>query len=215
MIIRRQVDDPIEGVSSTIYEDTDTHYTYRRLVGGMAWPGKRPGAAVVLGEEAHQAPELDARRVRLLWEGEYGDLTRMFQAVLLTRSTWEAHRWYGDPTEMGMMALWRDLNKGLDRSLYPALATQTQWPASFSFYMHLIVKSLHPTRQILDIHTSSALKGYMEAVQASELTTLGLDDFPALSALGFALEGIVMRRMSIRTAKKGQRFQPLDKMTGW
>ncbi|MFC1888953.1 hypothetical protein ACFL4G_04270 [Thermodesulfobacteriota bacterium] len=184
---------PIPPHGITFYQDKEANAEYRRIIGGLAWPGVKPGFAVVVGEDLEEDTELKVHHMRVLAEAEEFDIGDLFSRCLTLRGEWKVGRWYGDPYNRPLMEIFRQLNKPLferkEPRLYPVQAPHVDDPKSFEFCIQMIKKHLHPSRKALHFG-ESRIKSYLAEFPMEEFTSAGASDYPAIAALGYAVSAL-------------------------
>ena len=177
----------------------------RAIYGGVAWPGKRPGFAVVVGMD-HKFLS-DSRDVFLLEEFESCDVRRLVRQcgaldlkyhISLHRSySLDApDRWIGDYKHDAASRFIQERNEELQRvhgqndqgrrfnlDSTPMLDMEK---GLYSYILPRIKELMHPERRRLFLKDSRVLN-YLSEVEESDLAELELGDYPAIEALAFAV----------------------------
>jgi len=173
------------------FEDKETGVKYRRVVGGFAWPGIKPGFFVIVAEDFEEDCSLKTRHMRILVEIEDDRVNELFRRSLESTEKYKAEDVYGDSENKPMMALLRQFNETLYKEKLPTLhlcpAPEVQEPKAFESYIHTIKNHLHPDRKTLHFGEESKIPGYLMKLSPEELMKATASDYPAIAALGYAV----------------------------
>lgn len=171
---------------------------FAAVMGGVAYPGRRPGHAVIAGLcpprdkddfEAHVLAEAESR--------DLGDLLRACRALgrqyrLAGTLRHEPFRWIGDGKHVGANEiLWR-LNKEAERGAAPlSIETTTliDGPQPYLAMFATLSEYVKPDRKRLYLHGSRAALA-MNEVPPDEVADVRLGDYPAVEALAYVVDGL-------------------------
>jgi hypothetical protein len=173
--------------------------------GAVAWPGRRPGFAVVVGLD-HKL-HLDNRDVFLLEEFESCDVRRLVRQcgaldlkyhISLHRSySLDApDRWIGDYKHDAASRFIQERNEELQRvhgrndqgrqfSLDSTSMLDME-KGLYSYILPQIKELMHPERRRLFLKDSK-VANYLGEIEESEITELERGSYPAIEALAFAV----------------------------
>lgn len=168
------------------------------VAGGVSYPGRRPGHAIVAGLceprdradfEAHVLAETESR--------DLGDLLRACRALggqyrragMLRQETF---RWLGDGKHVGANEiLWR-LNKEAGNAgdhLSIETTTLIDGPQPYLTMFATLSEYVKPDRKRLYLHNCKAALAMTE-VPADEVADARIGDYPAVEALAFVADGL-------------------------
>jgi hypothetical protein len=168
-------------------EETESGRKFRRIVGGFAWPGKKPGFVVAVGEELEPDPKTEKRHLWVVGETESLNVETLAKRAIEFLEIYHVEAFYGNRENEPMMRLLR--NAGL--SLHEAPYADNEH--SFSFYLATIRGCLDPEKY-LHFGDGSKLPGYLlEATP--ENASQGAEDFPAIAALGYAVSHLRFNKL--------------------
>lgn len=177
--------------------------TFAAVMGGVAYPGRRPGFAVVAGL-CHPKAEGDCE-IHVLAETESLDLGELLRACHALGAKWrlpdtrlpatrrpESFRWIGNGKHVGAQEIiWR-LNREpgneynrLDVEYTTILDDPTPYLTMFSLLSDLT----HPDRKRLYLHGSKAAHA-MNEVPRDEVAETKLGEYPSIEAMAFVVVGL-------------------------
>jgi len=174
------------------FEHTDTGTKFRRILGGFAWPGEKPGFIVAVGEELEPDPTTKTRHLWVVGETEDFDIDSLFRKSVEFLSIYQVQDFCGDNTNRPMMSLLGQSGNRSGFSLTPA--PQIDQERNFSFYIQTIKRRLHPDRKDLHFGETSKLPGYLLDVPPQDVISATALDYPAVAALGYAVSYIAIYR---------------------
>jgi hypothetical protein len=177
---------------------TVTIREYGRTVGGIGWPGDKPGFAVVIGEDWYPPIGKTVCDCYLLAEIETYDLQDMFRWCAEMAAKHGVDAFYGRWVQQPCWAL-RDFNQGQNRVATRQIDFQ---PAPFSssessggrrgeiaYHMSVVRDKLRLENKSLifgDVPGSLTVKRFSEVTPEAAAKATD-EDFPALAALGYAV----------------------------
>ncbi len=197
------------------FEEEGTGRTFRRIVGGMQWPGANPGALVVVAEDLRMDPDLEERKLRVLGEYENRNPSEIIARCEELKGFLEVEKFYGDTTNRPMMTLMRRSEAKIRLSK----ASFVDEPDAPATYLSLIREKIKPcnaqtgnsaTKKVLYFEKESALPAMLLALSGMPTD---LSDFPKIAALGYALYALTVRYEKARAYNAGHGV--LDPVVGY
>jgi hypothetical protein len=185
----------------------DLRYHFRAVWGGVAFPGKNPGFAVVAGLRPVQ--QKDVYEVHVLAEAESPDLGELLRQCRALGSAYhigglatdEAFRWLGDWRNAAAGRVVQEVN-GEGRPFYGAMSRpgreQLQISSTpildmkdqpYAFMLSLLRQNLAEGRKQLFLH-GSRMQHYLTAIQPEDIFQLQFGAFPAIEAVSFVVAGL-------------------------
>ena len=179
------------------YINTETSEEYLVLAGGFAWPGMKPGFAVVVAviDNGH------GPHFRIIAEAEAWSVEELLKAA---HDLYEKYGincrqipflWYGDP-ESGYAAFIHRFNEELSKinrhSMFILVPSPHQGSAdAFPLYLQTIYQLVDEKQKRLHFGTRSKMPSYLR--QLSRATSHHGDEhtFPAVSALGSVMSALI------------------------
>lgn len=167
---------------------------YKKIYGAVAWPGKKPGFCVIIGE-THELGFLGKSKLVFLDELEETDTRKLVRTCGGFDFFYRPEIWLGDTKNAAADKFIREMNvenrasrnfiKGHRRfrlSRSPILDMKN----AFDYVYPVLKELLEPERRRLFLKDSK-LQGYMFGPQESDLASIGFGDYPAIEALAFAV----------------------------
>jgi len=165
---------------------------FKTIYSGVAWPGKRPGYAVVaaMGQTKH----LDNYDIYLLDEFESVDMRDLVKQCGVLDYKYQPAMWFGDGLNDAADRFVREMNveqspensdqhrKHFNICLTPILDMQ----CLYSYILPELKRLVDKKRRRLFLNDSKILE-YLSAIEPSEIVALELGDYPAIEALAFAV----------------------------
>jgi hypothetical protein len=202
-----------------LFTDDELAGQCKAIVGGVSWPAKRPGLAVVLA----MTPEkhFDSYDIYLLAEYESFDMRELVRQCGVLDEQYKPLAWYGD-----------DRNDAADRLISEMCAelqsqrTKLRPRRCFSVCHTVLVEMkklyayilpqlkwlLDPQRRMLFLKDSKIVN-YLAAIEENEIADLELGTYPAIEALAFALLELKERYPDARGETHHEEYQhPLSAM---
>ena len=162
------------------FEHTESKRKFRRIVGGFAWPGKKPGFAVAVGEELDPDPTTRTRHLWVVGETEDFNVENLFRRAFEFLKIYYVEAFYGDSTIEPMMRLLRLSGLSLREAPY------ADNERSFRFYVSTIQGYLEPEKY-LHFGENSKLPRFLLEVNPEDTSSLDAEGFPAIAAVGYAV----------------------------
>jgi hypothetical protein len=178
-----------------VYQNQEFKESYRRVVGGLAWPAlPEPGYLVVMGENWVRDDGLNARGLRILAEREAMTIAELHRGCLELRKLCQVESWLTDMAKRQEVNLFlrQNLDLHLRKDVYLAAAAYAQKSPSLGIYAQLILELVQPGRKVLTFGPNSQLNGYLLARTAEEMREPA-GKFPRLAALGYGVAEMVIR----------------------
>lgn len=160
---------------------------YSKIYGAVAWPGKRPGFAVIIGQTKL------GRNLVFLDEIEEADLRKLIHACGAFDFFFRPELWLGETKNAAAEKFIREMNtehirekaagqRNFKMRRSPVLDMKNAFDYIYPSLKELLVKD--QKRLFLK---ESKLQGYMFQPQESEIASIEFGDFPAIEALAFAV----------------------------
>ena len=187
MIEERTIKTPMGSTKKYFYNSVRPA-EYRRIAGGIAWPGAEPGFIVVIGEDYHEDPTLKIRHFRVLDEFESDDVIKKMYDF---RNVYKVQNFYGDSNNEIMMKFISRFNKKLDsrkKGLYVSEAPFVNDPHNLKYYAPLIRKRLDRAKKALWFGGESQLPNKIRGLTSVDKASIS--SHPAIAALGYAIAGL-------------------------
>lgn len=164
----------------------DEDKKYRRIFGGAAWPGKRPGFAVIVGQQ--REPPFD---LVLLDEVEGTDIRQVVRACGGFDFFYRPEAWYGNPENRAACQFIREMNAETrqartqhSRDFHLRRSPVLDLQNAFDYTFPTLKKLLSQEHLLLK---EGKCREYMGHPQAADLPSLEWGDWPAIEALAFAV----------------------------
>ena len=199
---------------------TDEKRTYRRVVGGIAWPGNSPGFGVVVGEDMTPPVGVKDPYLYLLGEVEGPDVHTLFKRCVELAVKYHASCFYGryDQAMVNSLNLWnrnaREQGTGV-LSFDSALFSKE---GEISYHLNAIRGLLLPERKMLhltDVVESPQLPAYIQALPPNIYATATDIEYPAVAALGYAVTLLVEFRTDYEEDEEERNIDNIDPITGY
>jgi len=165
----------------------------RAIYGGVAWPGKRPGFAVVLGmgNDKH----FDSYDIYLLDEFESIDTRELVRQCGVMDLKFLPERWIGDDRNDAADKFIWEMNSERCKpddsqinmrclSICPTQILEMAFP--YQYILPELKRLLNKGRRQLFLKSSKVLDS-LAAIEPQGLSTLELGEFPSIEALAFAV----------------------------
>ena len=190
---------PPRATRTVRYVNTVTHEEYLCLAGGFAWPGLKPGYAVVVAVQ--QTEDEGAPLFKTIAEVEEYDVETLLQ------KTWELYlmygvncitipwSWYGDP-ETGLSPFMdrftrKLLDTGEERPFFLVPPPQYREPDAFGAYCRTVYSLLRPERKQLILGVCTRLRAQLNEMGNLAAVTGNVEEYPAIAALGYVLSAMI------------------------
>jgi hypothetical protein len=191
--IKRRFDPFADGhYYDPFYECRDSGARYRRILGGLAWPGVNSGFAVIVAEDFAKDHALDVHHLRVLDEVEEAridDLIRWCDMVEVNcrKVSWTWYTNLNNRPAMEFVYQFRDKLQGTGRDGFSlANAPYVDDARGFEFCVNILKKHLVKDRKSLHLGEGSKLPGYLMNLPSIDVSKARPEDYPAIAALGYA-----------------------------
>jgi hypothetical protein len=162
-------------------------YRYKRILGGIGWPGDKPGFIVILGDTEKVNPPFEYRVIK---EQQVRDLSRLFEFCIRFKQIYLVEAYYARETE-DILNYLAHFNIEMQNFGKPSFYFYEPFPTDGTLkpLLHLIRESLQPARRTLHIPINSKLMQCIAEVPEFP-DELKDKDYPAAAALGYVLEAM-------------------------
>lgn len=163
------------------------------IYGGVAWPGKQPGFAVIVAMVYEQ--HLDSHDIYLLEEYESFDTRELVRQCGAMDTRYKPAMRIGDNRNNAADRLINEMADELKsptksmvtrRSFYVCPTTMTEMNQLYAYMLPKLKRLLEPERRVLFLKDSKVLT-YLIAIEESEIADLQFGAYPAIEALAFAV----------------------------
>ena len=160
----------------------------KAVYGGVSWPGKRPGFAVVITMD--RTRHIDNYDVCLLEEYESFDIRELVRLCGVLNFKYSPCQWIGDWKNDAANRFISEMNDELRDRNGPQL--NLSWTLLFEMeplYPYILAEirrllvSEHRQLYLKD----SKIRGYLSEIEGSEIADLERSDYPAIEALAYAV----------------------------
>jgi len=160
----------------------------KAVYGGVAWPGQRPGFAVVVVMSRKKFPE--GHHICLLDEYESFDMRELIRHCGMLDSKYEPYRWFGDTRNDSAEEFMFEMRADSGFRL-----SETDLIEKEPFYDYVLgkLKELCDEKHRRLFLKDSKVRNYMAEIEQGQVAELKRGDFPPLEALIYAaVEGLRM-----------------------
>lgn len=164
--------------------DDENALKFRRIVGGLGWPGERPGFAVIVGELEKQQNGIYP--MHLLEEFESSDMDRLVRRCADLQAAYEEPTFVGRLDESAVQFLNhynRDRNTK-DFALYEAPFSDNEL---INYHITVLKGMLRPDRKALHFNPKSKIPSYLLELPQNKIYQAKATDFPAVAALAYCV----------------------------
>ena len=174
------------------HTDVELRNQCKAIYGGVSWPNKRPGFAVVVGMlyEKH----FNDHDIYLLAEYESFNTRELVRQCGAMDARYKPATWVGDNKNSAADRFIRELDDELHasanpsavrRSLYVCPTMMLEMNQLYAYLLPNLKEQLEPDRKMLFLKDSKVID-YLADIEDGQIAELQLGDFPAIEALGFA-----------------------------
>ena len=190
---------------------TDEKRTYRRVVGGIAWPGNSSGFAVVVGEEIYPAVGSKDHHLYVLAEVEETDVYTLFKRCVELAVKYQASFFYGryDLAMINSLNLWNRNSLEQGTAMFNFNSALFSDEGKINYHLNVIKSLILPERKFLhlsDIIESPKLPAYIQSLPPNIYATATDIEYPAVAALGYAVTFLVEFRYDDYEEKEKERY---------
>ncbi len=177
------------GSTNTCFLNKENGEKYSRVVGGLAWPGTKPGFCVVVAELKDKDQAHNKRPYKILYEYENQNPSGLIKRCSELSGLFCAWPFYADDTNEGMM---RILQKAAG-SFYVNSPPFLDDPRAFFTYVPMIHDLTKPARKLLKFGTNSIFTNLLPGFNLADAPSTAMaafQKFPQITALGFAVSAL-------------------------
>jgi hypothetical protein len=175
------------------HTDVDLLNGCKVIYGGVAWPGKQPGFAVIVAMlyEKH----FDSYDIYLLEEFESFDTRELVRQCGAMDARYKPAMWIGDNRNDAADRFINEMASELQTHTMPAAARRsfcvsptlmTEMNQLYAYMLPHLKRLLDPERRVLFLKDSKALS-YLASIEENEVADLEFGAYPAIEALAFAV----------------------------
>lgn len=165
----------------------------RVVYGGVAWPGKQQGFAVIISMmyEKH----FDSYDIYLLAEFESGNTRELVRQCGAADARYKPTMWIGDNKNNAADRFINEMASELQspatsaiqrRAFYICPTMMLEMSQLYAYILPNLKTLLDPERKVLFLKESKIIN-YLSAIEESEIADLKLGDYPAVESLSFAV----------------------------
>lgn len=173
----------------------------KAIFGGVSWPGKRPGYAIVVAMDLHR--RFDSYEVCVLAEYESPSVRELARQCDILDYTYEPKKWIGDWKNDAADKFIRELNSEKTKqehkfsvNLTPMLEMENLYP----YMLDELKRLLDPNRRMLFLKDSK-VKSYLgeigEPGKTDDLSVFSLGEYPAIEATCFAVLSMLIEQKNL------------------
>jgi len=169
------------------FGDDETGRIFRRIYGGMRWPGASSGAIVVIGEDFEKTAALDEHALWVLHEYENRNASEIIGRCEELKGLLKVEKFYGDTANRLMMKEMRNRNANFSLSKAPFVDE----PDVYQSFLSIIREKTSAVKKVLNFGGKSTLPALLNSLNSSPSNNSLESDFPQIIALGYALSAFV------------------------
>lgn len=163
------------------------------VYGGVAWPGKQQGFAVIIAMMYEQ--HLDSHDIYLLEEYESFDTRELVRQCGAMDARYKPAMWIGDNRNNAADRFIREMDDELQspatptaarRSFYICPTMMLEMNQLYAYMLPQLKMILDPERRVLFLKNSKVLD-YLANIEEKEVADLQFGAYPAIEALAFAV----------------------------
>ena len=168
--------------------------SYRRVIGGLAWPsGTEEGFAVVLAEDHVPDRKIDTRHVYVLEEDGSHDVLELYELCTKFNLKHGVNQWFGDNMSP-LIAMFERQNRANTWRGYAGIrlrpAPRLHERNALEMYAQLVKQRLQPGKKSLHFGQNSEIPQRIVQISVDELRNSPAEQYPVLAALGYAMAAI-------------------------
>ncbi len=177
-----------------LHVDPATGQSFRRLEGGLAWPGDGPGFGLVVGEASVLDRTVGRFPFHVLYEFEELDLIGLISRAIETTREYQVDIWHGDRSDRVALSLLMEQQQDYYREGLVGVnlvqAPGGEEPLSFRFCASVMREFFQPALKLLYLGEDSRLPVVLqEAPRDLSLVGSGAE-FPAIAALAYVVAAL-------------------------
>ena len=182
------------------------NYEFGQLVGGIGWPGERPGFVVVVGEELKPLPGTETKCCRVVEEAEGEDLRSLIRhGIRIQRSAGRSIQFYGRtqqsaeqaPQGMKFLDSWnRDvLSRKSRESTFHVYEAPHSQEGNLEYHVNVIKERLYGDPVSLCLLENGELIKCLQDLRITDVPQATDSQHPAIAALGYAITALMEYRV--------------------
>jgi hypothetical protein len=179
----------------------------KAIFGGVSWPGKRPGYAVIVAMDLHR--RFESYEVCILAEYESTSIREMVRQCDILDYTYEPKKWIGDWKNDAADKFIRELNSEKTKqvpkfsvNLTPMLEMENLYP----YMLDELKRLLDVNRRMLFLKDAKVVN-YLSEIEAEDITELKLGEYPAIEALCFGVLTMLIEQKNLIKRPKMPKVQ--------
>ena len=188
-----------------------------RIIGGIAWPGEKPGFAVVVGEELFPAIGSKTYHCHLFTTVEEQDKGRLIEKCAELAAYFKVIGFYGryDKTNMRYLDQWNRISR--ERRLPGFFVYNAPYSESglIEYHINILQDRLRIGQKTLHGLENSKLPGCLNEIQPDMIPTATDSQFPAVAALGYAVSLLTEYPPRIEEDEEIDVWSGRDSVTGY
>ena len=198
------INEPYEHLTKT----PDRRYIY----GGVAWPGKRAGFAVIVLMDDRQ--HFDSHDVCVIAEYESFSTRDLVRQIGVMDDKFMPDRWIGDNRNDAADKFIRELQKDGDRDrrrskLMFVYTSMLEMEYFYRYALDEIKRLTQKERKMLYLKDSAVIRYLADIIDEEMITELKYGDYPAIEALAYAV--ITLMKSKIERYPMGRKPQIQDR----
>ena len=166
-----------------VWDRDELEFHFTSIYGGVAWPGKHPGFAVVVAKSRFY------NDIYLLAESYSEDMLVLVRQCGVLNYKYHPAVWFGDTTNKAAARFINEMNKKYECSQQFSLTSTQMLDMGQELYQFILPK----LKELLDkerkqLHLkSSKIRDHLITVESDEIAIMDLGEYPAIEALAFAV----------------------------
>jgi len=185
------IEKKLDYAGDVFFVDRETGAMYGNVVGGLGWPGAKPGFLVVAAISRVEDYDLEGFPITVIFEAGDSDVESLFRQALKFTDGYSCDEYFADMKNENMVQILDLFNndrrrRGL-KAFHPFDVPLIEDPNPLLFYLNLIRKYLRPNRKLLHFGPGSIFPGYLLNFSTEEAAKAKPADHPPIAALGLIL----------------------------
>jgi hypothetical protein len=186
-----------------IYLDNETQRKYQRIMGGISWPSKKPGAVVVLAETVAAFRQSPNYYVLTVYESQ--NLDGLINSALGFENYYKTQSWYGNLHNLECTHYLQVRNQLASDQRQATLLLQSAWylkpTGLISHHLNIFKMLLAPNAKRLFLENKK-LAASLGELPSAEVAEAKDTDYPLLAATGFAVTMMVSQPFQLRENRR-------------
>jgi len=194
---------------------------FHAIYGGVGWPKKGEGFAVVLG--LGRDKQCGRYNIYLLDEFESMDLLRLVRQCGVLAFKYQITRWIGNPKNTSADLIIKEHNRQSQARSKEANEGERSFHVSstlimedlerpYPYLLGTLQNMLNEECRQLHLKDESRTKGHLNSIERNEIADLELGTFPAIDALGFTAVALREKGVAIDRPWPRRRRRPPSAM---